>query len=310
MDLIEGGRTKVTPAKADAGPSPKMREVISDGAQIILKDGEPRFAPNCTPFGDASRPSASLLFVPVRCQNRVMGVLTLQSYTPQAYAREDLDTLQALADHCGSAIQRIHSEELLRRTEELYRRAIRGAGAVPYAYVQDITERKQAELTALAMSKLGQSLISATTLDETARVFLQIADELFGWDACAFYLYSPETDLVQPVLNMDTIDGQRVEVPPPTSDGRPDRSNRRAIEEGAELTLKDGSSPAMNPGGTPFGDKSRPSASIMRVPLRLGTKKVTGIVAIHSYTPQAYSQKDLKTLQTLAYCCGVAVERI
>ena len=63
-----------------------------------------------------------------------MGVLTVQSYTPQAYAREDLDALQALADYCGGAIQRIQAEGLLRRTEELYRRAIGGAGAVPYAY--------------------------------------------------------------------------------------------------------------------------------------------------------------------------------
>jgi hypothetical protein len=74
--------------------------------------------------------------------------------------------------------------------------------------------------------------------------------------------------------------------------------------------LKEGASLALDPAGIPFGDKSRPSASIMRVPLRLRTNKVTGVVAIHSYTPKAYTAKDLKTLQTLADCCGVAVERI
>ena len=57
--------------------------------------------------------------------------------------------------------------------------------------LEDITERKQAELSALALSKLGQGLISATSLNEAARLFVQVADELFGWDACAFYLYSP-----------------------------------------------------------------------------------------------------------------------
>jgi PAS domain S-box-containing protein len=339
----------------------------------------------------------------------VIGVLTTQSYTPQAYAREDLDALQALSDHCGGAIQRIQAEGLLRRTEELYRRAIGGTGAVLYAddyrtnsysfmgegieqltgysareisselwmrisqelvmtgeaagldrqeaarrahagefrnwrcdvriltregksrwlsdaavqhldesgrpigsmgILQDITERKQAELSALAMSKFGQSLVSATTLDEAARVLLQAADELFGWDGCSFYLYSPETDLVRPVLYMDTIDGKRVEVPVPTQDGKPSPCNRRVIEQGAELILKEGPSPAMDPSGTPFGDVSRPSAAIMRVPLRFRVKKVTGLVALHSYTPQAYSQKDLQTLQTLADCCGVALERI
>src|ERR1017187_10143137 len=98
--------------------------------------------------------------------------------------------------------------------------------------LEDITERKQAELSALAMSKLGQSLISATTLDEAARLLVQVANELFGWDACAFYLYSPETDLVHPVLYMDTIDGQRVRVAPPAQDGKPSPCNRRIIENG------------------------------------------------------------------------------
>jgi PAS domain S-box-containing protein len=409
MDLIEGRRAEVTPAQPGSVPSPKMRQVIGNGTQFILRGGAPGFATDSTPFGDTSRPSASLLLAPIRCQNRVLGVLTMQSYTPQAYAPEDLDVLQALADHCGGAIQRIQAEGSLRRTEELYRRAIGGAGAVPYAYdyrtksysfmgegieqltgypaheissglwlrivqesamtgeaagldkreaarrvetgelhhwrcdmriltregksrwlsdasvqhldeagrvigsmgiLEDITERKQAELSALAMSKLGQSLISATTLDEAARLLVQVANELFGWDACAFYLYSPETDLVHPVLYMDTIDGQRVEVAPPTLDGKPSPCNRRIIENGADLTLKEGTAPAMDPTGTPFGNTSRPSAAIMRVPLRLRTKKVSGIVAIHSYTPQAYSQKDLKTLQTMADCCGVALERI
>ena len=168
--------------------------------------------------------------------------------------------------------------------------------------LEDITERKQAELSALALSKLGQSLISATTINE--------ADGLFGWDACSFYIYSPETDQVHPVIYMDTVDGRRVEVPPPARDGTPSPVSRRIIEQGAELILKEGASLALDPAGIPFGDKSRPSASIMRVPLRLRTNKVTGVVAIHSYTPKAYTAKDLKTLQTLADCCGVAVERI
>jgi PAS domain S-box-containing protein len=174
----------------------------------------------------------------------------------------------------------------------------------------DITERKQAELAALAMSKLSQSLISAPTQDEAVRLLLQVADELFGWDACAFYLYSPETDLVHPVLYMDIIDGRRVEVPPPAQHGKPSPVNRRVIEKGAELILKEASSPAMEPTGSSFGDTSRPSAAIMRVPVRLRTNKVTGILALHSYTPRAYTRKDLNILQTLVDCFGVALERI
>src|ERR1035438_6262237 len=118
MDLIEGRRAEVTPAQPGSVPSPKMRQVIGNGTQFILRGGAPGFATDSTPFGDTSRPSASLLLAPIRCQNRVLGVLTMQSYTPQAYAPEDLDVLQALADHCGGAIQRIQAEGSLRRTSK------------------------------------------------------------------------------------------------------------------------------------------------------------------------------------------------
>jgi hypothetical protein len=56
--------------------------------------------------------------------------------------------------------------------------------------LEDITERKQAELSALALSKLGQSFISATTINEAARLLLQAADGLFGWDALLLYLFT------------------------------------------------------------------------------------------------------------------------
>jgi PAS domain S-box-containing protein len=407
MDVIDGRRTEVTGEAVP--PSPRFRQVMSDGPQLILREATPQLSSDCKAFGDKGRASASLMYVPIRYQKRVTGLLTVQSYALNAYREADLNTLLALADHAAGAIERIQVEGRLHRTEELYRRAIGGAGAVPYVYdyrtraysfmgqgieqmtgyapqemtgelwariikestmageaagmekheaarrvesgeirnwrcdmriitregrsrwisdasvqnadesgraigsmgiLEDITERKRSELSALALSKLGQRLVSATAEEQVARILSEVADDLFAWDACAFYLYLAEKDQVQPLLYRDTVAGLRVDVPPPDFQDRPSAINRRVIDHGAELTLKDGSAPAMEPGGAPFGDKSRPSASIMRVPVRLRTSKVTGVFSIHSYTPQAYCAQDLKTLQTLADCCGVAFERI
>jgi putative methionine-R-sulfoxide reductase with GAF domain len=47
----------------------------------------------------------------------------------------------------------------------------------------------------------------------------------------------------------------------------------------------------------------------MRVPVRLKTRQVSAVVAFHSYTPQAYDEKDLRTLQMLANCCSAAFDR-
>src|ERR1035438_445652 len=70
-------------------------------------------------FGDIPRPSASIMFVPIRHADEVIGVLSLQSYAPRAYDAQSLETLQALADHCGGALARIRGAEGLQRRAEI-----------------------------------------------------------------------------------------------------------------------------------------------------------------------------------------------
>ena len=57
------------------------------------------------------------MFVPVRHGERTAGILSIQSYTPGAYTRSDLAILQALADHCGGALERLRVEEALRESK-------------------------------------------------------------------------------------------------------------------------------------------------------------------------------------------------
>src|ERR1035441_8688440 len=83
-------------------------------------------------------------------------------------------------------------------------------------YLNDlsVTERKQAETSAVAFSKLGRELFSATTLEAAAHIIAKVADELFGWDAFSLYLYAPERDETRPLLESDTINGRRINVTP------------------------------------------------------------------------------------------------
>jgi len=57
--------------------------------------------PDAFPIGDTARPSASLMFVPLRNRNTVLGILSIQSYSLTAYTKEDLTALQTIADYCG-----------------------------------------------------------------------------------------------------------------------------------------------------------------------------------------------------------------
>ena len=174
---------------------------------------------------------------------------------------------------------------------------------------RDITERKNSDRRIAALSNLGQKLSAARTAREAAEIIVEVADQLLGWDACSFALFSPAEKLMRQVLTRDTVEGRRIEANSAYDHPSPPSSlANRAIVEGGQLILKE-EPDRMQPGGLPFGDKSRPSASLLFVPIRKGSD-VIGVLSIQSYTPQAYDQHSLGTLQALADHCGAALDRI
>ncbi len=181
--------------------------------------------------------------------------------------------------------------------------------AASLAMIDDITERKRVQHRDAALSKLGQSLSSATSPAEAAGIIRAVADDLFRWDVFTLDLYSAETDRVYPVLNVDTgTEGWRFDIPVSGYDLEPSQIARRIIEQGAELILRDEAAVEPEEAG-PLGDAPRPAASLMLVPIRNRTK-VIGLLSIQSYRARAYVQADLGTLETLADHCGGALERI
>jgi two-component system cell cycle sensor histidine kinase/response regulator CckA len=123
MDTLSGeGPVDVPHAYAAGPPGPMTQKVLSQGSQLILRDQEMVPQGELTPFGTGRR-SASLMFVPIRHGDRINGILSIQSYTPNAYDDADLTALQGLADHCGGALERMRIETALRESEQQLRQA-------------------------------------------------------------------------------------------------------------------------------------------------------------------------------------------
>jgi len=74
-------------------------------------------------FGDHSRLSRSLMFVPILWENKPVGLLSVQSYTRNKYQEEHLELLCAFADQCAGAVARVRLEEEARRLEDQLRQA-------------------------------------------------------------------------------------------------------------------------------------------------------------------------------------------
>jgi len=122
-DTINGQRVECAGIHHDAPPSPRSRRAIENGGLLVLSDLPGNAVPDAVPFGDTARPSASAIYVPIRDGSKVAGVLSLHRYTPRAYDPHSLATLQALADHCGGALNRIITEETLRTAQQQLRQA-------------------------------------------------------------------------------------------------------------------------------------------------------------------------------------------
>ncbi|HEV8371001.1 MAG TPA: PAS domain S-box protein [Pyrinomonadaceae bacterium] len=120
IDEINGIRTNVTPSDRIA-PSGKVRSVIESGATLIIRTPPLAFEATAIPFGDLSRPSGTIMTVPIHYGTGTLAVLSIQSYECNAYDQQSLKDLQSLADLCGEALNRIRAEQSLFESEERFR---------------------------------------------------------------------------------------------------------------------------------------------------------------------------------------------
>ncbi len=127
VDTVKG--EKKTFRKEDwpvDGLSAPIRPVLEGRPLLINRTpGDPK--PVLDPFGDKNRISASLMHVPVRGGDNVIGMLSVQSYTYDRYDEADLQTLQRIADAIAPALERAHAAEALRETEEFSSSLLRNA---------------------------------------------------------------------------------------------------------------------------------------------------------------------------------------
>jgi len=117
VDTIAGEK-KTFPGQV--WPKESMSEAgrqVLEGRPLLINRRPDDPGPPGGRFGDLDRPSASLMFAPVRSGETMIGVLSAQSYTPRRYGEADLETLQRIADAVAPALERAHVEAVRRESE-------------------------------------------------------------------------------------------------------------------------------------------------------------------------------------------------
>jgi two-component system, cell cycle sensor histidine kinase and response regulator CckA len=173
--------------------------------------------------------------------------------------------------------------------------------------LREIAERKGAEARIQCFSALGQKLSATKTARDAARIIVDVADELIGWDSCQLELYSKPDDSLVQVLAVDFANGKRERSSTGTRPSKPALFTRRAIEGDGQLVTRSDMANAEQ-SGCP-GDSLGDLASMLIVPIP-NDHSVIGVLSIQSNTAGKYTRSSLQTLQSLADHCGGALERI
>lgn len=117
-DMVDGISQ---PASVPSTPSPNARRVLEGKPYLLLRRQEDEALANHEPFGNTSRRSMSIMSAPLRRGDRIIGMVSLQSYSLNAFDAEDLAGLCALADTCAVVLEHIQLFERLTESEEQLR---------------------------------------------------------------------------------------------------------------------------------------------------------------------------------------------
>jgi len=119
VDLVEGQPQQFHDRDWKQVDTPFFDKLLGRGQpQMELRKPDDENLPNYSPFGVESRRSASLLFVPMITGDNVVGMMTAQTYTYNAYDESHLDLLLSIATLAAVALQNARLYDSIRRHRE------------------------------------------------------------------------------------------------------------------------------------------------------------------------------------------------
>lgn len=121
--LIDGGKRYLSERKKPIHGSDLFMTLTTGIPRRIIRTPEDMVQPPKpgTGVGDQSRQSAALLFAPLFVKDNVIGVISAQSYTANAYSEEHLQLLTSIAYQAAIAINNARLLEALYQSEDRYK---------------------------------------------------------------------------------------------------------------------------------------------------------------------------------------------
>ena len=251
----------------DIAASTNISRVITSGGPVLIhrapQDIELIGGRSIAALGNLDRPSASLLYVPLISEQKVIGALSVQSYQINAYTPEHVSLLTRIANQLAVAVQNIR----------LFEQIQQNAGQLA------------------ALNALGQAVSQQIEIDQVLEVTYQQLLPLVPVDAFFAVLYDRETNTISLPVVYD--EGKRYTEP--SGPFNPNSNTGKVILTGEPILklVSTDELAAMTEVKGALGNVSRPSLSLLYVPLKVGTQTI-GTLSVQSYQINAYNDATVQ----------------
>ncbi len=218
---------------------------------------------------DNSQMTRSAISTPLRARGRIVGVMSAQSYQPDAYTEHDLELLQAIADIAAVALENVH------HVEELERR------------------RTEAE----RLEDLSRILASSLDSEAVFPLIVEAAGDLLGGDGAFVGLLDDETLRVNASRGPGApAPGARIQLPPELI--------RKLQTRDRPVLLSDVRTTPLLPDALRFPALARTGGF---VPLKAGDRLI-GILGVTLARTSRLGVDDARLLQRLSGHAAIAIE--
>ena len=257
-------------------PSENMLKAIRENGYLSLYEATFEIPPALS-FGDRTRRTLSQLFVPVRSGERIIGVLSIQSYQAKAYSESSLEILKTLSNHCAGALERIWAQEALAQMVERLKVLYQATHAIS---------------ASLDMEQLCDSIHAAV-------------EKVMPCDDFVMDGYDEQTNEIIPIYAVE-YPRRRIFTEKYFADhgmaGRIVHTQMPILLNSVEDIDNSGINFELY-GTAP----TEPTQSILAVPMLLHGK-VIGMISAQSYKENAYTSEDQYLLELLAAHAAIAID--
>ena len=239
-------------------------------------------------FGNIERHSASAMHVPMLAGDRIVGVVSVQSYQENAYGAEDLQMLQVIANQAAISVENARLYGSVQR--ELNERKL----------AEEQLQQRNRELTLL--NQISQALTSTLDIDHVLVTLLGEVCKLLNVASSSVWLIDPVTrELVcrhAVGVQSQAVRGWRL-APGEGISGW-------VVQHGESVLMPDAQSDSRHYGGV--DDASGfPVRSMLSVPLRT-RDQVLGVINTVDTAADRFQRSDLTLLELVAAPAAIAID--